>query len=451
MAISATPEFSQTTEINDALTGRLGLAQEPWELGSGSDPVKLIKRRSLLRETLEKSVAEGPWRWPKKPIIFISDAHADAEAFRESLLASGGVRLHRRHGFVLTVLGRKAKFIIGGDCLDKGPSNLALLRSVKSLMDCGAKVKLLAGNHDVRLLVGLRAMSLPKHCDTEHMFVRMSPKVVPLLLEIYQEYLQGKKQALRNIPSSEECRQRLFPSANWAEEFAASAQGRMPEETLQRELARMRKKIAGCERAFADAGMGMRELYATAKCCQQLFLKPGGEFFWFFKKMELSHRSGSFLFIHAGVDDRVIELIQSDGVKKLNKLYRKQIKHNLFDFYYGAVANTMRTKYRDVDMPLSTESVSCAYREGIHVVVHGHRNRLDGQRLMLRHGMLHVEGDITMDRNSRSKEGLTGIGIGATIIDPQGRVIGISNDYPAVKVFSPSRYLQLIPEIGIEE
>ncbi|WP_159267460.1 metallophosphoesterase family protein [Zhongshania aliphaticivorans] len=443
MAITAAQNIQQSAMNSDSYNlDSHEIAYEPWELGSGSDPLKLAKRRVLMRETLETAVAEHPWQWPKQPIIFVSDAHADAEAFSESLLASGGVRLNRRGGFILTALGRKAVFVIGGDCLDKGPSNLALLRRIKMLIDCRAKVKLLAGNHDVRLLVGLRALSLPKHCDTEHMFARMSPKVIPLLLEIYQEYVQGKKSALKGVPSAEICRQHLMPAEAWAERFSASAQGRMSADNLQRELARMRKKIAGLENAFLDAGMNIREVYATAKVCQKLFLKRKGEFSWFFKTMQLAYRSGSFLFIHAGLDDEVISIIESDGVKKVNKIYKKQIEKNLFDFYYGSVANTMRTKYRDVDMPLTKEAVKSAFREGIHAVVHGHRNRLEGQRLMLRQGMLHIEGDITMDRNSRIKEGLSGIGIGATIIEPQGWVLGISNDYPAIKVFSPARYLQ---------
>lgn len=442
MAIVAARNLQLSSPNSDGYVEAAGLAYEPWELGSRSDPLKLAKRRLLLRETLEKSVVEYPWVWPKRTIIFVSDAHADTEAFQESLVASGGVKLHRRRGFTLTAAGRRATFVIGGDCLDKGPSNLALLRSVKALMDCGANVKLLAGNHDVRFLVGLRAMSLPAHCDTEHMFARMSPKVIPLLHEIYQDYLQGSKRALRGVPSLDECKSRLLPAAGWLERFEVSARGRMSDETLQRELTRMRKKIAGLEASFAEVGMGLREVYATAKLCQKLFLKRGGEFSWFFKKMQLAYRSGSFLFIHAGLDDQAIDIIKREGVKTLNTLYSQQLRHNLFDFYYGSIANTMRTKYRDVDMPLSNTAVTELFRQGIHAVVHGHRNRLDGQRLMLRHGMLHIEGDITMDRNSRVKEGLSGIGIGATIIEPAGRVLGISNDYPAIKEFLPARYLQ---------
>ena len=101
----------------------------------------------------------------------------------------------------------------------------------------------------------------------------------------------------------------------------------------------------------------------------------------------------------------------------------------------------MRTKYRDVDMPLTGAGVETAARMGVHAVVHGHQNRTCGQCLTLHQGMIHIEGDITLDRNSRRKEGLQGHGMGVTIIHPEGKVIGISNDFPYAKVFEPRRYL----------
>ena len=187
----------------------------------------------------------------------------------------------------------------------------------------------------------------------------------------------------------------------------------------------------------ADAGLTLRHVYATALKCKQLFLQPEGEFYWFFQDMQLLHHAGSFLFIHAGLDDRIIRLIAEEGIDHINQLYRHQIQHDLFEFYYGPLANTMRTKYRDVDMPLTPQGVIRANNMGIHAVVHGHRNRVSGQRIIWRQGMIHVEGDVTLDRNSRRKEGLSGIGMGVTIIRPEGKVIGISNDYPYAKVFEP--------------
>ena len=433
------PKYRGSRWIRDGLP----IAAEQWQLGRRQSVDKDHSNHHALAEVLQRAVSHNPWNWPKRPILFFADPHADAEAFTASLVASGGIR---RTGpgaldIKLTGAGRKAIFIIGGDCLDKGPSNLQLLRSVRKLMDTGARVKLLAGNHDVRLLMGIRAMGLERDTTTEHLFVRMGPKVIPLLKEVHAQYLTGKK-ALSGIPDNRECRRKLFPSAHWFDTFPKEAAWLMPEQTIERELIRMRKKVDGFEDACSDAGLSLREVYATAYKCRELFLKSKGEFAWFFRDMRLLYRAGSFLFIHAGLDDRITHLIEEKSTGYLNRLFRKQIKHDLFEFYYGPLANTMRTKYREVDMPLTYHGVERAYRQGVHAIVHGHRNRTAGQRIMLRQGMIHIESDVTMDRNSRSKEGLDGYGAGVTIIQPEGRVIGISTDYPYAKIFEPETYLQ---------
>jgi hypothetical protein len=376
-------------------------------------------------------------------VFFVADPHADAEAFNASLVASGGVR-KTGPGYLdmaLTKRGRKGLFIIGGDCLDKGPSSLQVLRCVRHLKRIGAQVKLLAGNHDIRLLMGLRAMDLKRDTLTEHFFVRMGPKIVPLLKEVYTEYLGGKK-ALRGIPDRRTCRRELYPRDTWFDDFPKKAAHYLSKPVIEREITRMQKKVNIFEQTCKDAGLSIREIYATAHKCRELFLQSGGEFAWFFRDMQLAYREGSLLFIHAGFDDRVAHIIERQGVRSLNRLYKKQVRRDPFEFYYGSLANTMRTKYRDVDKPLTRRGVLRIFRKGVHTVIHGHRNITDGQRIMLRKGMVHVESDITMDRNSRKKEGLDGYGIGVTIIEPDGTIIGISTDYPHAKIFEPRNYFQ---------
>ncbi len=416
----------------------LPVTSESWSLGKPSQKDARRRHHHGLVKALNHAVSHTPIQWPKRPIYFFADPHADAEAFSASLVASGGVRRTgpKVRDFRLTKAGRDALFIIGGDFLDKGPSNLRLLQTVRGLIDSGARVKLLAGNHDMRFFMAIRALQQPRDLKTEHMFVRMGPKGVPLLREVHRRYLRGK-QALRGIPDKKECRRRLFPSPGWFDEFPEIAQWLMPPRAIERELVRMRKKVDGFEQACADAGLSLRDVYAAAMRSQQLFLEPDGEFGWFFGDMQLAHRAGSFLFVHAGLDDRIATLIEEESVAYLNEQFRQQIRHDLFEFYYGPLANTMRTKYRGVDMPLTRHGVERAYRQGLHTVVHGHRNRTTGQRLTLRRGMLHIESDITMDRNSRRKENMDGYGAGVTIIDPAGYVLGISTDYPHAKVLRP--------------
>jgi len=428
--------------ITGALGALQGLPTQTAEWPIYDNPQQSLSPSTCIKAAIERCAQMSPWRWPSRPIFFVSDVHADAEAFTASLLASGGVQRppDAALSFSLTKVGQHGTFVIGGDCLDKGPSNLKLLQRIRHLMDSGARVKLLAGNHDVRLLMGLRALELKRHPLTEHLFLRMGPKVVPLLQEVHEQYLQDTP--LQGIPSRKECRRRLFPSERWYKKFPKLAAASMSPQLLDKELKRIAKKQDVFEESCAEAGLNLRQVYATGLKCRELFLHPNGEYSWFFERMQLVYRAGSFLFLHAGLDDCIASMLLDRGEAYLNQLYQRQTQADLFEFYYGPLANTMRTKYREVDRPLTDKGVEAMGRRGVHVVVHGHRNRTSGQSIALRQGLIHIEGDITLDRNSRRKEGLAGFGVGVTIIRPEGQVIGISNDYPFAKVFEPERYLQ---------
>lgn len=422
------------------IINRLPQQIEQWNLHSSHSGHKNNSEHHVANSL--QNALTTPWLWPTKSLFFIGDPHADAEAFVASLVATGGIKKTGPGAldFKLTNNGKKSIFIIGGDCLDKGPSNLKLLKSVRKLMDLGAKVKLIAGNHDLRLFMGIHAIGLKRDTKTEHLFVRMGDKVIPLLKEVYDMYLDGKKIS-KSIPDEAECKRRLFPSDSWFADFPVSAEGVMTKAGIERELQKMRKKYDQFEQACLKAGFTMRDVYATALKCRELFLYRKGEFAWFYQEMQLAYRSGSFLFIHAGLDDEISDQIKQKGIRYLNQQFQEQIKSDLFGFYYGSLANTMRTKYRPADLPLSDKGVNAINSDGLYVIVHGHINRKYGQRIVLKQNLIHVESDITMDRNSRKKEGLKDIGFGVTIIHPSKYIVGISTDYPYAKVFSPEQYL----------
>lgn len=376
------------------------------------------------------------WRWPEKAIIFISDPHADAEAFIKSLIVSGGVIKNKKGHLSLTSIGKKATFVIGGDCLDKGPSNLKMLRSLKLLIEMGATVKLLAGNHDLRLLTGLSAINREPHVGCEHMFVRMGVKVIPLFKEVFLEFL-GDKNWQQNIPDAETCKAFLFPRDSWFEAFPVYAKDKLTQRAIETETRKLSKKAVKFEQQCLEYGMTLPMIYAAAQKCRQLFLKKSGEFYWFFRKMQLAYKKGSFLFVHAGLDDSISQQIRQYGIRHLNRRFKTTLREDLFEFYFSSLATPFRTKYRDSDPLFSGKGAKAIKHCGIQCVVHGHVNHADGQQISLHKGLLHVEGDITLDRNSRKKEGLKGIGYGATIIHPRQMIIGISSDYPIAKVLSP--------------
>jgi aconitase A len=80
--------------------------------------------------------------------------------------------------------------------------------------------------------------------------------------------------------------------------------------------------------------------------------------------------------------------------------------------------------------------VEAIHKAGIHVVVQGHINRQQGQRITIKKGLVHVEADITLDSHSRKVEGLKHYGIGATLIDKDAGIVGLSCDYPTAKVMT---------------
>ncbi len=415
---------------------------QPWLDGRQRSVRKRKSKHGETVKAVQTHLRQHAWRWPKYPIYFFTDPHADADAMLASLLAAGGVKKTgaRDADFELTQTGRQALFLVGGDCFDKGPGNLRLLRTLRTLSQRGARLRILAGNHDIRVMLGMRSVGTERSVANEHFFVRIGAKAIPFLGEINAQYLQGAS-ALRGVPSERECKRLLYPGKHWLDNFPALAKGKLSTAAVAKEAHRMRGKIANFESNCEKIGISLRVAYAAALKWQQLFLHPKGEFYWFFRDMRLALRRGSFLFVHAGLDDNVAEMISTKGVQELNRRFRKQLRGPEFEFYYGSIANSFRTKYRPVDFSLSKRGVRKMHDSGIHAIVHGHRRLAHGQRIALRNGLLNVECDTTMDCNSRTKDGLKGNGAGVTVLHPEGWMMGISTDYPYAKHFDPKQLL----------
>ena len=426
--------------IIDSPYHKEALERVPNEWVSWPDDKESRNANALAKTDLPTKHWKKKMKWPRRPVVFISDPHADAEAFEMSLIAAGVIERKGEglQNFKLTKYGKSVEVVIGGDCLDKGPSNLDLLRSIAYLYRRKkADVTLLAGNHDLRLRMGLLAIARKKDVGNQHLFVRMGKKIVPLFKEVFEQYLDGKKWD-KNVPDEATCRKRLFPNEDWFNEFPFHAAGFLTAEGIDREVRKMQSKVDKFEQHCLAAGLTLRHVYAASMKCQALFLDKKGEFAWFFRKMELVAKRGSFLFLHAGLDDSMGQILLKSGTKYANKAFHRNLKRqDLFGFYYSSIANTFRTKYRDADLPLTTRGVHSIHKAGIKFVVQGHVNRKHGQRVAIKKGLVHIEADITLDTNSRIAEGLSGIGMGATVIDKTHGVVGISCDYPAIKVLSP--------------
>ena len=414
-----------------ALSPDLPRALAPWPLdrhGPGNGP--------QVAACLARARAHGGWVWPDRPVIFISDAHADAEGLLRSLAAAGAIR---RDGGAprLTGFGRAARVVIGGDCFDKGPSNLDLLDALAALRAAGADLQILAGNHDLRMRMAVDSLHGPRDPLREHLFVRMGRKILPALAEVDARFVSDA--ALAAMPEEEACRARLLPRPGWPDRFRAAAAGQMGRKTLEKEIAKLAAKQAAIGADIADIGLSHRRILAAALACRSVFFTPGGAYAWFFGGMEAMARMGSCLFVHAGLCDATCALLEEQGVAAVNAAYRAAAERPSPAFYFGPLANLVRTKYRTSDRRLTARGVAALHRAGVHMVVQGHVNSSEGQRLLAKRGLLHLEGDVTLDRASRRRAGLEGIGAGATLIFPSGDVIGLSRDWPAAKHFAPDR------------
>ncbi|MEM8632292.1 MAG: metallophosphoesterase, partial [Pseudomonadota bacterium] len=224
--------------------GSLAGECEDWAVDAPHSGHRTGERCGDMHLSLRRAAEHGGWVWPSRPVVFVSDPHADAEGFLRSLVAAGVIRrsVVNTHGFELTTFGRSARIVVGGDCLDKGPSNLDLLDVLNTLIKTGADVHLLAGNHDLRLHLAVVGLSGPRTALTEHLFVRMGRKIVPLLREVRDRYLAHADR--KCWLSEKDARARIFPSDKWAKKFPKAAAASMPQATIEKEVAKLAKKSA---------------------------------------------------------------------------------------------------------------------------------------------------------------------------------------------------------------
>jgi hypothetical protein len=376
---------------NERLQQLIDLPRELWPKPHRRSDVKFDSTQDdISADELSTYLKNKIWEWPNKNIFFFCDQHADADAFILSLMASGGILKtgDQDHDLELTPLGLSSLFIIGGDCFDKGPDNLRLLDVIKVLIDARAKVKLLCGNHDLRTYLGIHyAERKEDHLD--HLFIRMGKKTVPLIKEIYDRYVAPFP--LPDLGSIDELRKKLFPSPSWYENFPNVARPYILEKKIQKELLRMKEKEIEFEERCKSFGLTPAMTFATILKFKELFFSERGKYAWFFKNMELAYRNGSTLFVHAGVDDVVAKLLLDHGCHALNRSFHQTLAENPFALYHGHLGNVFRTKYRDFDHLLTEEGTQHLRDAGIHLIVHGHRNVLRGQRMVIRKGILNFE------------------------------------------------------------
>lgn len=374
------------------------------------------------------------WLAPSKDTYFFTDLHADAQAFLRSLKLSHLVTLDSTvEQIQLTTKGMSGQIIIGGDCFDKGPSNLQLLKLIAQLRE--TDLVILAGNHDIRLYAGLRAIDFMNDPCQAHFFVRMGRKVIPLFAEIYQKYGQ-------HLPAvtltDAEIRAKLFPNKDWLNRFPMAAKPFLSAKKIHKECQQITRKQQDFTQAWSKLGYNLQQLYQAVEHTRQLFMQPEGEMSWFFGSLNLIHLSGSYCFSHAGMDDEIAQQLSRKSVDDLNQQLHQHLQAgHIFQLYYSAFGNVFRTKYRENDWPLTEKGAAHLKQQHLFALVNGHRSHLQGQQLFVRQGLLHFECDTLLNANCRQKSNRQSLGEAVTIFYADGMVSALCGDYPATKQFHP--------------
>lgn len=379
------------------------------------------------------------WLMPDKETYFFCDLHADAEAFLRSLKLSQLVTQESSLKKIqLTDKGLQGQIMIGGDCFDKGPSNLQLFQLINQLKQQQADLILLAGNHDIRVYAGLLALNFMDDLRQSHFFVRMGRKVASFLAEVYQTYCQNELNPTPTLSESFILKE-LMPQDDWFELFPEYAANFMNPSQIDKEIRQIKHKKIDLLTACADLGLGLKEVYQAAHKAKQLFIDKDGEFNWFFQELVLMHRSGSYLFSHAGLDDQVAQQIEQQGVESLNNAFKEAMSKGLiFQMYYSAYGNVFRTKYRDKDFPLTEFGSRTLKSQRIFALVNGHRSHLNGQQLFVRQGLLNFECDTQLNANCRKQSKINTPGEAVTIFSTNGTVSALCSELNQPKQFHPA-------------
>lgn len=374
------------------------------------------------------------WVNPAQDVAFFCDIHADSAAFLRSLKKADLITLNSQAAnLLLTTKGKNTRIVIGGDCFDKGPSTLKLLRLINQLMQQKPDTVLIAGNHDVRFLAGLLALNHQDNPLQFHFFARMGKKAIALLADIYREWGEHPN------PNQQAC----FVDASWPKAFKKAALDSLPKSLIKKEIKQLHKKQADMHQAWSKHFNDPASLGHAIRWAQTLFLEPQGEFAGFFNQLKLLHIEGSTLFSHAGIDDSLAMRLTTDGLDRINLDFQGHLRQGrLFELYYGPLGNAFRTKYRKYDWPFSVQGAKALKSLKLFAIANGHRHHLNGQQIFVRNSLLNFECDTQLNTHCRAKDAIQTPGWAVTIFGSDGSVVAQSSDHAQIKRFHPHYWIE---------
>lgn len=365
---------------------------------------------------------------PSHEVFVVGDTQGDPGALLRSLVLSGGVAKTGPEDLdlELTARGAAGHFVMLGDLLGRGPSNVRTLRILRGLKDLGADMRLLAGNEELRFALAMWGLGQPD-ARYAHLMIRGGQQLLALLAEARDDPAIDT-----DTPITEsEARAMMLVDDRWFEGAPDWMDGVVPATQHHREIARLREKAAEFSLALeegrwtltgaASAAMGLR-----AACLE-------GEFAWYFGSLSLLAQSGSTLFVHAGINDEVATWLAAEGLDRVNERFREGMSSAPLSTYHGALGSCVRTRYRISDARLGDDGLSRLESHGVRVLVHGHAAASDGAHQtgprLGEHGrLLDVGCDVAINGYRRARQGRDATGAAAVLVRPDGLLCGLSTD-----------------------
>lgn len=420
---------------------------------NGSGKVDSLQASTIIRSYADKF----DWEFPRHKVLFFCDLHADAEAFRRSLLAAYAITEHSSAllDVSLTDLGKSADIVIAGDIFDKGPSNYDLLDLLTLLRDQGAKFKILAGNHDIRIWLTLKAIGegdreqidyLASSLERAFLIISESLQRAEVLKPHLSEAGADHKSTSQESPckSNDEAdvyEQLFFPSH--CIQASPGANHQWGESKAEIKLTKQRnawlaERWQEIKRFYASKGIEPSQILEGLRLAKRMIVASDSRYAWLFAEMNLMTHYGSFLLAHGGVDDELCQMIYDQGIAVINAKFKDLMRQGKpRELISGPFGNCTLTKYRYHDEPLSAKGIRLLHELQICAIVHGHDNQVGQQNIVYRQEMLHFQCDASLNRCTRELQGLSPTGMAVIVFEPEGRLVALSNEWPAGKSFAP--------------
>lgn len=339
----------------------------------------------------------------EREVIAIPDIHGEANALLTSLKVSGYIEPKEAKWdgeWHLTEVGKKAHIVFTGDLLDRGSENIGVLEVVKKLRAEGARIEILAGNHEMILLntlssshqsdwlhwIGNGGGSVLKELG-EHAHISTNAVTILDVLSYLPHMGKYKKNFAEMPPATASCAKLL----GWWKENSSKITRTINDPTDQ-----------SIRSALEQASLTDADIAAFGKLQEQAKETFLVQYRGMVESLNLMTIVDDVLYVHASLNEYWIDMLERKGIDGVNREFHTAIKDpKILSDMAGSTG-----KYGDVvwdrdlqkNLKKKPELVRRLKQLGIRMIVHGH-TETNGAQMHNTVDNLHiVNGDVSMYR-----------------------------------------------------